>query len=301
MEIFKQAIFPYLLGSDPRWGLPPRQTMEHYGMEDVAAWLRPQLASGPLEISIVGDLDPAQAVAAVATTAGALPARVEAALLPDGCRRLKPPLAEGKRDFFYESQFPRGLVVVGWPVRRSFDPIAARRLVILERAFSDLLREEVREKAGAAYGPRAMLYYPETYEGGSWLLAMAQVDPSRADEVVALMQECGRQVFGRGITQDAFNRMANPQRNRVRDLRLTNDYWTGLLCEAQGRPDRVDRDRSLVSDYAAMTLAEVNDLTIRSFNAGRPFVIRLIPKKPSGATACSATATATAAISPEEP
>lgn len=302
MAIFKQAIFPYLLGSDPRWGLPPRRTMEKYGMEEVAAWLSPQLASGPLEISIVGDLEPAQAVAAVAATAGAMPARSDAVPLPDGCRRLKPPLAEGKRDFFYESQFPRGLVVVGWPVRRPFDPIAARRLGILERAFSDLLREEVREKAGAAYGPRAMLYYPETYEGGSWLLAMAQVDPARADEVVALMQGCGRQVFGQGISQDAFDRMANPQRNRVRDQRQTNDYWTGLLCEAQGRPDRVDRDRSIVSDYAAMTLAEVNDLAVRSFDAGQPFVIRLIPKKPAGATARNAAVPAAApAFSPEEP
>src|SRR5690606_4346939 len=64
-----------MANGDRRFGLPPREELEKRNFDEVRAWLGPEFASGPIEIAMVGDLDPAQAIDLVAKTFGALPAR----------------------------------------------------------------------------------------------------------------------------------------------------------------------------------------------------------------------------------
>src|SRR3712207_5780957 len=64
-----------LASGDPRFGMPPQEEMMTRNLEEVKAWLSPQLDRGALEIAIVGEVDIEAAIAAAARTVGALPPR----------------------------------------------------------------------------------------------------------------------------------------------------------------------------------------------------------------------------------
>jgi zinc protease len=55
--------------------MPPQEEMMRRNLEEVKAWLAPQLGGGALEVAIVGDVDIEAAIAAAARTIGALPPR----------------------------------------------------------------------------------------------------------------------------------------------------------------------------------------------------------------------------------
>ena len=46
-----------LASGDPRFGLPPKEVMLSRTLDEVKAWLTPQLARGAIEVAIVGDFD----------------------------------------------------------------------------------------------------------------------------------------------------------------------------------------------------------------------------------------------------
>jgi len=64
-----------LAAGDPRFGLPRPEEASSRTLAELRAWLTPQLTAGPIELSLVGDLDPETTIAAVAATLGALPPR----------------------------------------------------------------------------------------------------------------------------------------------------------------------------------------------------------------------------------
>ena len=59
---------------DPRWGIPPRATVEATTPQSFRKLWEPLLASGPIEVDIFGDMDSEATIKAVAETLGALPA-----------------------------------------------------------------------------------------------------------------------------------------------------------------------------------------------------------------------------------
>ena len=278
---FKDKIVSFLRGNDPRWGLPPQAKMAGYTMADLAAWLQPELASGALEITIVGDLDVEATVAAVAQTAGTLPKRQDKTVISAAARLLHPPLSSPVQEFAYDSQDPRGLVMLCWWIPRAYDVKAARRLEVFKEAVQDRLLVKIREEAGAAYSPMAMLSYREEFDDGHFLGAIVQVEPKRADEVVALARAAMADLLKDGVSQDDFDRMVRPLRNEVRDNRRTNGYWSSILAAAQAKPERLDQCRTVVGDFAAMTPAEVNAAARAALDPQRLIVVRLLPRPPA--------------------
>ena len=66
-------------GGDPRFAMPPLAEAERRTLGELRDWLEPMLRSGPMQVSIVGDIDPDTAIAQVDRTFGALPPRTAAA------------------------------------------------------------------------------------------------------------------------------------------------------------------------------------------------------------------------------
>ena len=75
-EAVASVKLPVLLANgDERFGLPDAASLAKRNFDEAKAALVPAIASGPIEITIVGDVDEDAAIAAVAATFGALPER----------------------------------------------------------------------------------------------------------------------------------------------------------------------------------------------------------------------------------
>ncbi|MGH7959861.1 MAG: insulinase family protein, partial [Opitutaceae bacterium] len=93
---FTLEVARLIVSGDPRFGLPPKEEMLQRNIDEVKAWVKPELARGAIEIAIVGDMDIDATITAVAQTLGALAKRDP-----------KPELAEAKVVKFPAEPFVR--------------------------------------------------------------------------------------------------------------------------------------------------------------------------------------------------
>jgi zinc protease len=279
MEFLKNTIASWIAGDDPRFGLPAEARMRRYTMEDLEAWLAPQLGRGYLEISIVGDVDPDAAVKAVAATFGALPERPATNAIPADAMKLDPPWNETAKTFTYPSKEPRAISLVYWPMPQPYDDKLARRLSLLGSVLSDRVRVKVREEAGASYSPRASGKLSREYAGLGYVVAVAQVSPEMADKVNGMFDGIGAGMAKNGITAEEFERARNPAIFQMREMLRNNHYWLGdVLATCQNDPRPLDWSRRLASDTESISLEELNALARQCLGNASPLRVKLLPE-----------------------
>ncbi|MES2573098.1 MAG: insulinase family protein, partial [Verrucomicrobiota bacterium] len=249
-----------LAGGDPRFGLPAKEIMLSRSLEEVKAWLAPQLARGALELSIVGDLDPDATIAAVAQTLGALPAREPKPPL-DELKKIAFPAQPFARDYSIPTEIPKGALALFWPTSDAIDVKRGRRLNLLSSIFSDRLRVKVREEVGGTYSPNAFSNASDTFAGYGYIMANIDVDPAMAGKISDIVITLADELATSGVTVDELNRARQPLLTSMKDSLRSNAYWLGrVLARAQEQPETLDWTRNRIADIESITPEELNTL-----------------------------------------
>jgi zinc protease len=248
-----------LAGGDPRFGLPPRDKMMARNLGEVKAWLAPQEASGPLEVSLVGDVNIEDAIAAAARTFGTLPARDPRAALDD-LRKVSFPKEPFTKSFGIDSEIPKGLTVVYYPTSDGMDIHRSRRLNILAEVFSDRLRVKVREQMGSSYAPTVRSTASDVFPGYGYLAAIVEVDPTKTKEVQDVVVAVAADLQANGATQDELNRSLFPTIKHVEESERTNGYWLTVLGRCQEKPEVLDWARTRRADFTSISKADMDAL-----------------------------------------
>ncbi|MBI4626555.1 MAG: insulinase family protein [Verrucomicrobia bacterium] len=272
---------PRLLASgDHRFGLPPKDEMLRRNLDEVKAWVGPQLARGALEVALVGDLDVDATIAAVAQTLGALPKR-DPRPAHDDLRQVRYPADPLVKDYTIVSEIPKGAIRAYWPTTDAFDIRRTRRLNLLAEVFSDRLRVKVREELGDAYNPGAGSSPSDIYPGYGYLVAGATTDPAKAKKITELIVTLADDMARNGITVDELERAKKPVLTSLRESARSNGYWVGsVLARAQERPEVLDWCRSRYADNEAITKAELNTLAKTYLVAARASRVIVLPDNP---------------------
>ena len=231
---------PKLLSSgDPRFALPPKDEMMSRSLDELRAWLGPQLATGALEVSIAGDIDIDTAIEAAARTVGALPAREPKPALADR-KKVSYPATPFTKEFGVDTKIPKGVVAAYWSTEDGMDIHRARRLNMLGQVLEDRLRVKVREQMGGTYSPQTQSNASDLYPGYGYMSALCVVDPAKTklfeDAVVAAAAD----LCANGVTQDELDRAKNPTLKALKESERTNGYWMTVLGRAQERPEVLD-------------------------------------------------------------
>ena len=257
---FTLEVSRLLASGDPRFGLPPEPEMLKRNLDEVKAWVRPELEHGYLEIAIVGDLDVDATIDAVAQTLGALPRREARATL-DELRKVKYPETAFARSFSIPSEIPKGVVAVYWPTTDALEISRTRRMTLLGLVLSDRLRVKVREELGDAYSPSAGSNPSETYPGYGYMVANVTVDPPRAQQIADAIIALGGDIAAKGVTDDELSRAKQPVLTQLRESARTNGYWLqSVLSRAQERPQQLDWCRSRYADIESISKADLDAL-----------------------------------------
>ncbi|MBI5382268.1 MAG: insulinase family protein [Opitutae bacterium] len=253
----KTAVPRLLACDDPRFGLPDRATIMGRTLEEVRQWLAPQLASGPIEIALAGELDPDAVIAAVAGTLGALPART-AKPAYTAERQVAFPAAGLTREFRVDTKIPKGVVALYWPTTDNRDVQRTRRLNVLGEILQDRLRLKVRQELGEAYSPGAGSLPSDTFTDYGFMLAQVTVDPAQAQRVTDVILAIAADLHEHGVTADELARAKLPILTALREGARTNHYWlAAVLSRAQEKPAVLDWCRSRYADYEAVTTEEI--------------------------------------------
>ena len=226
---------------------------------DFERLLKPVITSAPLEVTVVGDIDEARAVQAVAKTLGALPPRKP---VPD--RSERPPFMTYPTRFTgivratHEGAAEKALVGMIWPL---YVAVPERRreeyaLNLLEGVFQDALRHRVREALGKSYSPAVSLAMPDYADQGS-LTVMVETSPADAEAVAAEIEQLAADLARGGVTAQALEEVRTPLLAGRAKERETNTWWLQTLDGSARHPewlkDAVEWERMIRS----ITLAEV--------------------------------------------
>jgi len=274
---FELKIDPLLANGDWRFGLPEQPVMLARTLDELKAWLTGEFAHGPLEIAIVGDFDQAAAIAAVAQTFGALPARTVKPAY-DSERKVSRPAAPIVRTFNFQSEIPKGIVRFYWPATDAFDVRLSRRLRLLADVLGDRLRVKIREEMGGTYSPSATTDLSDTYPGFGYLIADATVAPDQAHVVAEAIKVVAASLHRDGVTEEELVRAKQPALTALRESSRTNGYWLStVLSSAQEFPARLDWSRSRYRDYEGVTAAELSALAKQYLDPAQAHEFTVLP------------------------
>jgi zinc protease len=227
---------------------------------------------------LVGDLDPAVAIPLIQKTFGALPERKTAKPNYEKRRKIKVPARPANKKFTFDSKIPNAAAMVVWKIPATGTNVKqARRFNILASILSDRLREEIREKLGGSYSPRAGASPSQELDMGV-LQAMAQVKPEETKKYGDLMITLAHKMAENGVTQDELERSLKPIQSGLKESLRDNGYWLGtVLGSSQEKPYKLDWARTRDQDYGKVTIEELNVLAKQFLNQSNALLYELVP------------------------
>ncbi len=267
-------------GQDYRFLLPPQATLAARSIAEAKTWLNPVLERGFLEVGIVGDLDPAEVIAAMASTLGALPPRqAERPLLPEA-RQVAFPSETREKTFPFTSKILKSVVAVYWPTTDRMNNIRlSRQMSLLAEILDDRIRLKVREELGESYSPQVASMMSDTFPGYGQTFAMMISEPKNTEQLGTIVRDLAAKLAADGATADELDRARKPLLTALEEQRRNNTYWLGTVVGAsQSQPQRLDWSRSMIEDFSSATLADLNALAKKYLSADRAVIARIVPE-----------------------
>lgn len=267
-----------LSDNDPRFSLGTVDDYRRLTLAKLRTDLADRLAHGAIEIGIVGDIDEAAAIAAVATTFGALPQR-DADFRPYPDQRQRAFTADRKPHVLrHTGAKDQALVTLVWPTRDGEDPVAELQLTLLQRVVQVELTDSLRETLGKAYAPGASSETSRTWRGYGTFSIMASVDVTQLPATRAAMRSTIAALRAQPITADVLLRARTPVLDALDNLLKSNAGWLSLVDRAQTEPDRIARYLQARTRLQAITPADLMALAQQYLRDDAAVDIAVLPE-----------------------
>jgi zinc protease len=285
-EAVASVRLPIILASgDQRFGMPEGATLSKRNFAEAKAALAPVIASGPIEITIVGDVDEASAIAAVASTFGALPERKLSDSVDPAVRKASFRSDDSPIVLTHDGPQDKAMVEAVWPTTDDSNYREVIGVELLKDVLDVMLTDNVREKLGDSYGVSLQSEMSDTFKGFGYLSAAAVVAPDKTDEVQQAIAQAAADLRDKPVSDDILTRARNPELEKTdRDLR-ENAYWLAMLGKAQSEPGRLDRIREKKKLLQSITAADIQKLAQKYLQPGTVQHVRIVSSKLPATTA----------------
>ena len=253
--VFSRDLQGLIHAGDRRWTFPSRQEIAASSIDQLAAQISPGLATGPLEVVVVGDITVEKAVDAVAATFGALPQRPSIGAGVVGTRFPQP---GGPVVLTHKGRPDQAIAYIAWRTDDFFsNPQRARNVAVLGQVMELRLIEELREGQGATYSPNVSFAHSYAFDDWGYLSAQVEVPPAKTDAFFADALKIAAELRDRPVSADLLARARKPRLESLEKAQQTNEYWLSELSGAQGDPRRLDSIRALLPGTERVTAADV--------------------------------------------
>ncbi|HET7709148.1 MAG TPA: insulinase family protein [Sphingomicrobium sp.] len=279
-----------LANDDPRFSFPEAAVLSARTLDEARTILTPLLARAPIEIGIVGDVDEAAAIDAVAKSFGALPMRDPAA----------PDYRQERQAGFRQSLAPvrlthggpadQAVLVAAWGTTDDDDQRETVGLVLLADVLRLELTDKLREELGDTYTVAVSSASSDIYDGYGYLRLSTVVAPDKLAAVEKAAQEVVARLRDKPIDADLLARARNPNMERIDRQQRENPYWLDLVDEAQQNPDRLQRHRLRKGIYQAITAGDVQALARKYLAPEKMLAVHIVSDSVTTASKSAASA-----------
>ena len=276
--IVQKDVVRFLRAGDPRFGYPEQAVLAKRTLEELRALLKEPLAHGYLELSIVGDFDIDQAIAAVSATFGSLPAR--AAVKPDyrEARAVHFPHTQGLTTFAYDSSDPKALAAAYWPTTDFSQVSEVRRLYVLSKVLGNRVLERARNVEGLTYTAQGEHAPSQAFPGYGILYAAVDAAPDRARGLAEEIITIAGEIYDKGVTEDELERARNPVVSELKRLLNTNGYLlSAIVSGSQERPEKLARATTSVQELSSLTVEDLNRVARKYLDPRHGVPVIIVP------------------------
>ena len=263
---------------DPRFTLQPLDAYLGLSFAQLRRDISDRLQHGAMELALVGDFDPEQAIGLIARTLGAIPPRESAFRSYDDNRQRSFTADRSRRVVTHTGAPDQAIVRFTWPTRDDADYPEQMKLELLERVMRLTLTETLREQLGQTYSPGVNAAESETYRGYGTFTIAAQVDAAKTDAAREAMLASVRKLIAEGPSDDTLLRARAPMLEAYDNALKTNAGLMGLVQRAQRRPDRIDRFLAAKPLLQGLTAADVKATAARYLNPEAALEIDVVPR-----------------------
>ncbi len=272
------AIGGILSDNDPRFSLQPQDAYLALDFAQLRAAIGDRLAHGAMELALVGDFDPDQALGFIARTLGAVPPR-ETAFRDYADNRVRAFTADrSQRVLRHDGAAQQAIVQMVWPIPDDGDFTEELRIELLERVARLALTDKLREELGQTYSPTASAALSETYPGFGTFTIGAAVDAHQVDAARAAILETIAALRTAAPDADTLQRARQPMLEAYDNTLKTNAGWMSLVERAQRKPDRIGRFVSAKDQLQSLTAADVQAAATRYLAADARVEIVVLPR-----------------------
>ncbi len=248
----------YLFGGHTALTRPRLEESRRLTYAQMKEWIEPQLVTSPVEISIVGDIDYAAAVAAVARTFGALPLRSTVDALAEG-RLFTPGVAPQRLERRFQGKGAVGTVALAWRLADVVGQTDDCQLRLLARILEDRIRVRLRQEMGKTYSPVVGLLSERALAPATlFLRCRVETAPQYLHRVAEAAEAVVAELVRTGATPEELQRERLALQHEGEENRASNIWWLFVLGEAQSKPQYLDGMGEQQQILAAVTLEELN-------------------------------------------
>ncbi|EDL48940.1 pitrilysin family protein [Erythrobacter sp. SD-21] len=261
---------------NPRFGIPAQDRLEAVTLEQARALIAEQFAKAPIEIAVVGEIDEAAVIDAVAKTFGALPARSTQLGAFTEARQASFTARRDPVTLTHAGAEDQALALVYWPTTDDDDAQEEATMRLLASVMRLQLLEEIREKLGASYSPGAGSSMSDTFDGYGTFSTSVVVAPGDAEKVFATIDNIAAQLRDAPVDADLLDRARRPMLENLAQQKTQNPYWLGMLAEAQLEADRLDRYRTYETRLRNVTPEMMQEAAAQYLTADEALRIRIV-------------------------
>lgn len=242
---------------DPRWDQPDAAAVATATLDETKALVAPALASGPIDVTIVGDTTVDAAIHAVAATFGALPPRA-APVLPGDTDQRFPDSTPQPVVLTHQGAANQALAIIAWPTKGFLSDMKLQRtLRVVSEIFSQRLLDDLRTREGITYTPGASTVSSIESRTYGYLYALAQIPPEKIANFYASADAVAADLRDKPVGEEELARARGPRIEDIQRQQQTNEYWLSLLAGSQVNPRLLDVIRSTIPDIQSVTAQDV--------------------------------------------
>jgi zinc protease len=253
-----------LAGGDKRTAVPKPEEVDSWSMDSTRSRVRALLAKGPIHITMVGDLTVDEAIAATATTFGALlPRAPDDPPAPGADQRHFPAPTATPVHFTHNGLAEQAMGYVAWPTTDGIGTLAAaetRKIQLLAAVLKLRALDEIRERLAIAYSPGVAETFSDVYRGYGYLSIEAQTTPQNLSVFFKAVDDITRDLRDKPISEDELKRAREPMIQDARAQLQTNAWWMVCLAYIVDRPWTADVCLTMIPELEAMTPADIQAL-----------------------------------------
>jgi zinc protease len=265
-------------GGDHRWHVPTADAAKSQPIAPFKAMLSEALATGPLEVEIVGDVTVPQAIALTASTLGALPPRPPAPIQPGEDEVHFPVASPDPIVRRHDGRADQAVGYIAWPIPDLFsDPQRSRALTVATEVLDSRLIDQLRVAEGTTYSPSAGAIASETFPGYGYAFASVETPPAKLDGFFAAVGRITQAMAANGVTADEFERARKPHVDALIKSQQTNEFWLTRLEGAQTDPRRLALIREMIPGYARLTLKDIQDVAATYLSPVAAWKFEVVP------------------------